>query len=203
MFYSLTGKVVFTDLNSCAVDVGGVAFRCLTSFNTLRKIGGTGENVTLYTYLSVREDALDLFGFYDAEELDCFKLLIGVNGVGPKAGLAILGALTPDKLSQAVSVGDVKAITAAQGIGPKIAQRIIVELKDKLAPFASAGSQGAAADGIFTSQPSGSRESEAIEALMSLGFTRSEAGIAVGKLDPGLEIDEMIKQALFNMGGKF
>ncbi|MBQ2812810.1 MAG: Holliday junction branch migration protein RuvA, partial [Clostridia bacterium] len=121
MFYSLTGTVVHTDETSVALSCGGVAFRCYTSFNTLRKIASTGETVTLYTYLAVREDALDLFGFADTDELDCFKILIGVSGVGPKAGLAILSQLTPDKLALAVASGDVKAITAAQGVGPKIA----------------------------------------------------------------------------------
>ena len=137
MFYSITGTVVHTDESSVALSCGGVAFRCFTSFNTLRKIASTGETVTLYTYLAVREDALDLFGFADTAELDCFKILIGVSGVGPKACLAILSQITPYKLALAVASGDVKAITAAQGVGPKIAQRIITEIKDKLAPFAT------------------------------------------------------------------
>ncbi len=199
MFYSLTGKVIHTDESSVALGCSGVAFRCYTSFNTLCKIGSTGETVTLYTYLSVREDALDLFGFADTAELDCFKILIGVSGVGPKAGLAILSRLTPDKLSQAVACGDVKAITAAQGIGPKIAQRIIVELKDKLAPFSSGVSSVGFSD--VTQNISGGAENDAVDALMSLGFSRSEASLAVGKLDKNLSLDDMIKQALLSLSG--
>lgn len=197
MFYSLTGNVVFTDESSVALSCSGVAFRCYTSFNTLCKIGSTGETVTLYTYLSVREDALDLFGFYDTAELDCFKILIGVSGVGPKAAIAILSRLTPDKLSQAVATGDVKAITAAQGIGPKIAQRIIVELKDKLAPFASGASAVDFSSVSAVTATAGG--SDAIDALMSLGYSRSEASLAVGKLDQSLPVDELIKQALMKL----
>ncbi|MBO5360872.1 MAG: Holliday junction branch migration protein RuvA [Clostridia bacterium] len=199
MFYSLTGKVVHTDESSVALSCSGVAFRCYTSFNTLCKIGSTGETVTLYTYLSVREDALDLFGFADTAELDCFKILIGVSGVGPKAGLAILSRLTPDKLSQAVACGDVKAITAAQGVGPKIAQRIIVELKDKLAPFSTGVSSVGFSD--VAQNISGSAENDAVDALMSLGFSRSEASLAVGKLEKNLSLDDMIKQALLSLSG--
>lgn len=201
MFYSLTGTVVYTDESSVAVSCGGVAFRCFTSFNTLRKIGSTGEKITLFTYLSVREDALDLFGFADTAELDCFKILISVSGVGPKAALAILSQLTPDKLAVAVASGDVKAITAAQGVGPKIAQRIVSELKDKLAPFAT----GAAAIEIAEVSAAASTDSgsEAVDALMSLGFSRTEASVAVGKLDPDLPVDELIKRALSGMTGGF
>lgn len=201
MFYSLTGTVVYTDESSVAVSCGGVAFRCFTSFNTLRRIGSTGETITVYTYLSVREDALDLFGFADTAELDCFKILISVSGVGPKAALAILSQLTPDKLALAVASGDIKAITAAQGVGPKIAQRIITELKDKLAPFAMGSSAVEMAEvKAAVSTDSGS---EAVDALMSLGFSRTEASVAVGKLDPDLPIDELIKRALSGMTGGF
>ncbi len=201
MFYSLTGTVVHTDETSVALSCGGVAFRCFTSFNTLRKIASTGETVTLYTYLSVREDALDLFGFADTDELDCFKILIGVSGVGPKAGLAILSQLTPDKLALAVASGDVKAITAAQGVGPKIAQRIITEIKDKLAPFAT----GVAAVQFAEVKAAVSQDSgnEAVDALMSLGFSRTEASVAVGRLDPSLPVDELIKKALLSLSGGF
>lgn len=197
MFYSLTGNVVYTDETSVALSCSGVAFRCYTSFNTLCKIGSTGETVTLYTYLSVREDALDLFGFYDTAELDCFKILIGVSGVGPKAAIAILSRLTPDKLSQAVATGDVKSITAAQGVGPKIAQRIIVELKDKLAPFATGVSSVDFSSVSAVNSSSGG--SDAVDALMALGYSRSEASLAVGKLDQSLPVDELIKQALMKL----
>ena len=200
MFYSVTGNVVFTDEATVAVECGGVAFRCFTSFNTLRKIGGAGQKVTLFTYLSVREDALDLFGFYDKDELDCFKLLITVSGVGPKAALAILSQLTPDKLALAVAAGDTKAITAAQGVGPKIAQRIFVELKDKLNVF-SDSSAGGSLD-LITRSAASSNAAEAIEALTALGFSKSESSIAVGKLDPEDSVDNLIKKALSALSSK-
>lgn len=195
MFYSLTGSVVFTDENSIALDCGGVAFRLFTTTNTLGECAPVGEVQTLFTHLNVREDALDLFGFATKNELDCFKMLTGVTGVGPKAGLAILSALTPDMLAVSVAGGDVKAITAAQGVGPKIAQRIVLELKGKLDAFAtsSEGLGNIAAAQKATVSYAGE---DAANALVMLGYTRSEASIAVGKLDGTLSTEEMIKQAL-------
>lgn len=195
MFYSITGTVVFSDENSVAVDCNGVAFRLFTTLNTLKKCAPVGEKQTLYTVLNVREDALDLFGFADKNELDCFKLLTSVSGVGPKAGLAVLSQLTPDKLALSVAGGDVKAITAAQGVGPKIAQRIVLELKGKLDAFAldsKALGDIAAAQKATVSYAG----EDAVNALIMLGYSRSEASIAVGKLDGSLSTEDMIKQAL-------
>ena len=194
MFYSITGKTVYIDSSSVAVDCGGVAFRCNATFNTLRKIGSLGETVTLYTYLNVREDALDMFGFYDTAELDCFKLLINVTGVGPKAALAILSQLTPDRLAVCVASGDVKAITAAQGVGAKIAQRVVLELKDKLKSYISQ-ENGEEIASINAASASDSGE-EAVAALVMLGYGKSEAAAAVGRLDQTLSAEELIKQAL-------
>ncbi len=132
MIYSVTGNVVDFDANTVCVDVNGVAFRCMTTFTTSQKCASTGMKVTLYTYLNVREDAMELFGFYDKTEMDCFKMLITVNGVGPKMGLAILSEMTPDKVALSIAAGDHKALTKANGVGPKLAQRICMELKDKV-----------------------------------------------------------------------
>ena len=195
MFYSLTGKVVFSDENSVALECGGVAFRLFTTLNTFKKCAPAGQVQTLYTHLNVREDALDLFGFADKNELDCFKMLTGVTGVGPKAGLAILSQLTPDMLAVSVAGGDVKSITAAPGVGPKLAQRIVLELKGKLDAFAS--SSAAMGDIAAASKASVSYAGEdAVNALVMLGYSRSEASIAVGKLDGNLSTEDMIKQAL-------
>ena len=195
MFYSLTGNVIFTDLNSVALECGGVGFRCLTLTNTLRDVD-VHEKTTLYTHLNVREDALDLFGFSTEYELEWFKLLIGVTGVGPKAALAILSELSPDKLALAVSAGDVKAITRAQGVGPKIAQRVILELKDKaksaLSSFGEVSSQADDVAEVFGS----SNTSEAVAALTMLGYSQSEAALAVSKVDASLPTDQIIKQCL-------
>ena len=201
MFYSLTGNIIYSDLNSVAVECSGVGFKCFTTMNTLRKIGGSGSKVTLYTHLNVREDALDLFGFADTYELDFFKLLISVSGVGPKAALAILSELDPDKLALCIASGDSKAITRAQGVGPKLAQRVVLELKDKVKGIAHEDAEGydlAAAEAAASSAAG----SEAVSALMVLGYTQSEAATAVGKLDQSLSVEEMIKQALRSLAGR-
>lgn len=187
--------MVYLDTQSVALETGGVAFKCSTTLTTLKKIGEKGSTATLYTYLNVREDALDLFGFYTEQELECFKLLISVSGVGPKAALAILSELTPDKLALCLATGDSKSITRAQGVGPKLAQRVVLELKDKLAkglelPADSPEIQAAglaAADG---------NASEAVSALVMLGYSQSEAAVAVSKLDNTLPVEDLIKQAL-------
>ncbi len=195
MFYSITGRVVHRDTQSVAVETGGVAFQCSTTLSTLKTIGEKGSTATLYTYLNVREDALDLFGFATEQELECFKLLISVSGVGPKAALSILSELTPDKLALCLATGDSKSITRAQGVGPKLAQRVVLELKDKLAkglelPADSPEIQAAglaAADG---------NAAEAVSALTMLGYSQSEAAMAVSKLDGDLPVEALIKQAL-------
>ena len=194
MFYSITGGVVFTDESSVALDCGGVAFRLFATQQTLKKCSVIGDVITLYTHLNVREDALDLFGFYDKNELDCFKLLTAVSGVGPKAALAILSQLTPDRLAVCVAGGDVKAITAAQGVGPKLAQRVVLELRGKLDGFAGSDALGdiAAAQKATVSYAG----EDAVNALVMLGYSRAEASIAVGRLDANLSTEEMIKQAL-------
>ena len=195
MFYSITGRVVHRDTQFVALETGGVAFQCSTTLSTLKTIGEKGSTATLYTYLNVREDALDLFGFATEQELECFKLLISVSGVGPKAALSILSELTPDKLALCLATGDSKSITRAQGVGPKLAQRVVLELKDKLAkglelPADSPEIQAAglaAADG---------NAAEAVSALVMLGYSQSEAAMAVSKLDGDLPVEALIKQAL-------
>ncbi|MGN0467159.1 MAG: Holliday junction branch migration protein RuvA [Acutalibacteraceae bacterium] len=195
MFYSITGNVVFTDLSSVAIECSGVSFRCLTSSNTLRNIN-KNDKVTLFTYLSVREDALELFGFLTEYELEWFKNLIGVTGVGPKAALAILSQLTPDKLALCIYSGDVKTITQAQGVGPKIAQRVILELKDKAKTSVSSGGSAIASFEDVSFADGAPETSEAVAALTMLGYSQSEATAAVSKVDPTLSVEEIIKQSL-------
>ena len=194
MFYSLTGKVVAIEDTAVALQCGGIAFRCMTTLNTISKIGRTGEEATLFTHLNVREDAMDLFGFYTQQELDCFKQLISVSGVGPKAALAILSQLSPDKLALCIASGDVKSIIKAQGVGPKLAQRVVLELKDKF----SAGLAQGGVSVVDTASPSqaGGNRAEAVEALIMLGYSRTEAASAIGKLDSSLPAEELIRLAL-------
>ena len=132
MFYSLSGKLIVKSGSTAVVECGGVGFTCGVTLQTLQRLPQIGEPVTLYTHLSVREDALDLFGFADPAELDFFRLLIGVSGIGPKVALAVLSQLPPDRLALCIATGDAKSITRAQGVGPKVAQRIVMELKDKV-----------------------------------------------------------------------
>ena len=195
MFYSITGKIVYIDTQSVAIETGGVAFRCSTTLTTIKRIGEKGSTATLYTYLNVREDALDLFGFADEQELECFKLLIGVSRVGPKAARTILSELTPDKLALCLATGDSKAITRAPGVGPKLAQRVVLELKDKLAKGLelSAVTPEIEAAGIAAAEGSAA---EAVSALTMLGYSQSEAAAAVAKLDASLSVEDMIRQAL-------
>ncbi len=194
MFFSLTGELAYTDNNSAAVDVGGVAYLCYVSYNTLKELGPIGSTVTLYTYLKVAEDVMDLYGFFDKEELDAFKLLISVSGVGPKAGLAILSEMTPSQLYLAIASGDAKSMTAAQGIGPKVAQRVCLELKDKVGKLGATG--GATFASAVTASTGKGDAPKAIAALVGLGYSQSEAAIAVGNCDQSLPVDQLIKQAL-------
>ena len=193
MIYSLTGKVVALDRNGLAVQCGGIAFFCFSTMNTLKNVALNTET-TVYTYLNVREDAMELYGFTTQNELDSFKQLITVSGVGPKAALAILSVLTPDKLALSIASGDAKAITTAQGVGAKIANRIILELKNKF----STELTEAQSELVGAVQMTAGAENvgEAIEALVQLGYSRSEAAAALGKLDSTLPVEELIRQAL-------
>ena len=138
MFYYVKGELVMTDPQSAVVDCGGVGYKLTVSMNTLSRLTELGKKVCLYTHFSVREDAVELFGFYDTEELYAFRLLISVSGVGPKAAIAILSLLSPAKFAVAVSTGDTKTLSKASGVGAKTAARIVLELKDKVSATAVA-----------------------------------------------------------------
>ncbi|MDE5994652.1 MAG: Holliday junction branch migration protein RuvA [Oscillospiraceae bacterium] len=193
MFYSVSGTVVDYSPNFVAVDAGGVAFLCFTSMQTASKCSIIGEKVTLFTYLNVREDAIELYGFYDKGELDCFKMLIGVSGVGAKMALSLLSEYTPDKIILSIAAGDHKMLTKASGIGPKLAQRIVLELKDKIGALSADASESIAA---VSSVAQNSSTSEAVAALVMLGYSQSEASVAVSNLDPSLTVEALIKQSL-------
>lgn len=193
MIYSLTGEIVAVEPNGFAIQCGGIAFFCFSTMNTMTKIGAKGNKATVYTYLNVREDAMELYGFATQNELDAYKQLITVSGVGPKAAIAILSALTPDQLALSIASGDVKAITKAQGVGAKIAQRIVLELKNK---FSTDLTQEQSEVVAAVQSTSGGDYGEAIEALIQLGYSRSEAAVAVGKLDKSLPVEELIRLAL-------
>ena len=197
MFYYLDGTVAEILPGLAVIDCGGVGYACMTTNNTLSQLK-KGEKKKLYTYLNVGESIFDLYGFATQNELNSFKLLLGVSGVGPKAALAILSANTPEGLAMAIVTEDAKSLTAAQGIGKKIAQRIILELKDKLAKEQSSFSaQGGGA--VPVSLP-GDKGSEAAAALAVLGYGSQEIGLALKGIDmDALPLEEIIRQALKKM----
>ena len=196
MFYSVRGTLIHLEPGIAVVECGGVGFKCLTSLHTLRSLPQVGEETTLYTYLNVREDALDLFGFATQSELSCFKMLTGVTGVGPKVGLAILSELTPEQVAAAGATGDSRALTRASGVGPKLAQRIALELRDKVKGMRAAAGT-ALAGPVSASENAGS----AVEALTVLGYSPTEASSIVARFDSSLPVEELIRLSLRSMDG--
>lgn len=194
MLYNLKGTLTVSDVNFIVVECGGVGFKCFTTLNTVKQIGKTGDTVNVYTYLAVREDAMDLYGFSSLAELDAFKLLITVSGIGPKAAVSILSQLSPDKLAVCIASGDAKAITRAQGVGKKTAERVVLELKDKMGAIAVGDVSDAVSSAASVS--SNSDSAEAVEALVALGYAQSDAAVVVGAMDKSLSVDEMIRLGL-------
>ena len=200
MFYYLDGTVAEILPYLAVIDCGGVGYACKTTNNTLASLK-KGQRGKLYTYLNVGEGIFELYGFATQNELNSFKLLISVSGVGPKAALAILSSGTPESLAMAIVTGDEKSLTAAPGIGKKIAQRIILELKDKMAKESAAGGldfsggKGAPVTPLFTS-----KATEAAQALAVLGYSSQEVQMALKGVDvEDLPLEEIIRQSLKKM----
>ncbi|MDY4661341.1 Holliday junction branch migration protein RuvA [Pseudoflavonifractor capillosus] len=199
MFYYVKGPVVHMAPYLAVVDCGGVGYACRTTNNTLARLR-KGETATLYTHLNVREDAMELYGFASENELSCFQLLISVSGVGPKAALSILSSTSPEGLATSIITGDEKALTVAPGIGKKIAQRIILELKDKLAKGQLSTPGGESYGGTGVTVIPQNKASEAAAALAVLGYSQAEAAAALKNIDmEALALEEIIKQALKKM----
>lgn len=194
MLYNIKGILTVSDVNFIVVECGGVGFKCYTTLNTIKSIGTVGSEVNVYTHLSVREDAMDLYGFSTLNELDAFKLLITVSGIGPKAAVAILSELTPDKLALCIASGDAKSITKAQGVGKKTAERVVLELKDKMGNIAIG--EGASVVSAASTVLESSNSAEAVEALVALGYSQSDAAVIVGSMDKSMPVDDMIRLAL-------
>ena len=196
MFYYVSGTVAEIGPNLAVIDCGGVGYACATTNYTISRLK-KGERAKLFTYLHVREEIFELFGFSSQQELSSFKMLIGVSGVGPKAALAILSSTTPNNLALAIVTGDEKALPAAPGIGKKIAQRIILELKDKLAKeqtsFSSDGPVPVIAAG------GANKAGEASAALAVLGYGTPEIAAALKGVDMEQPLEEIIRQALKKM----
>jgi len=197
LFYHINGKVTAIEPNLAVIDCWGIGFALNATVNTLSRLQ-IGESAKLYTYEHIREDSYDLFGFFDKQEKRCFEMLIGVSGVGPKAAISILSSSTPEGLAMAVISGDEKALTAAPGIGKKIAQRILLELKDKIAKETSGFDMRG---GSSSSVPVGtSKLSDAVSALAVLGYSNSEITVVMKDIDvDNTALEDIIKQALRKM----
>lgn len=198
MLYSLTGKLVYHDAESIAIQCGGVAYQCTTTLSTLAAVKDMGEEVTVFTHMNVRDNAVDLFGFSAKTELECFRLLTTVTGIGPRVGISILSAMTPDQVMLSIAADDYKALTIAPGVGRKLAQRIVLELKDKVESEDLL--KAVSGDSAPVSLSTGGNISEAISALVVLGYSQTEAATAVGSLSPDLTVEELIKAALKTLG---
>lgn len=194
MIYSLNGILIHKDEDIAVIECSGVGYSCIVSNNTLSRLPKVGQKVTLLTHLYVKDDAMMLVGFYDNKELECFKMLRTVNGVGIKSAIAILSFLTPEQLALAVVGGDLKSITRAPGIGKKVGQRIILELKDKMKNDDIAKGISQVSETVSSSE--NSNIGEAIDALLVLGYEQSDIVSVVSKLDKNLSTEEIIKLAL-------
>ena len=201
MIYSVRGKITVKELNLAVIECAGVGYACRTTYTTISKIGKIGSECLLYTYLYIREDMAELFGFSTQQELNCFKMLISVSGVGPKAALAILSDVTPEKFAMLVASGDSKLFTKTKGIGAKTAQRIVLELKDKIAKDSGLKTDFADIPSVASVQESTSL-SEALEALMVLGYTQGEVMPILAKADQTLSTQDLIKEVLKAMSKK-
>lgn len=193
MFYYIKGELVHKGENFVAIDVNGVCYKVFTSLTSLSRAGEIGSKLMVFTYLHIREDIMDLYGFTTEEELTMFTQLISVSGVGPKAALAILSITTPERFALAVVTGDTKLITKAAGVGPKMAQRVVLELKDRLKKMDISSAMDSEAEEIEYSADS---INEAVNALVVLGYSLQEAKRAVSKASPADSVEDIIKTAL-------
>ena len=201
MYYSLRGTLTASDGRMAVVECGGVGYLCTISLQTHGSLPPLGEQVMLYTYLSVREDAMELYGFATLAERECFKMLTQVSGVGAKVAVAILSTLTADQVAFSILTGDSKSLTAAPGVGPKLAQRIVLELKDKFAKGQAEFSAGSLSASIPATVGTGNR-GEAIAALAALGYSQAEAAAALANCAEDLSVEDLIRTGLKKLAAR-
>ncbi len=202
MIYCLTGKIVKKSMSAVVLSCGGVGYYAQCPASVAGALPGVGKEATLYTVMSVTENDVSLYGFATEEQQACFEMLTAVSGVGPKVGLAILSVMEPQRVALAISAGDHKAFKAATGVGPKLAQRIVLELKDKVAKGFVDGISLEDVAGAASGEPASQSSAQAIAALVSLGYSQSEAALAISKIDATLPVEEIIKLALRGMAGR-
>ena len=202
MIYCLTGNLVKKRMNAVVLSCGGVGYSAQCPASVAGALPGVGKEATIYTVMSITENDVSLYGFATEQQQACFEMLTAVSGVGPKVGLAILSVMEPDRVALAISAGDHKAFKAASGVGPKLAQRIVLELKDKVAKGFVDGISLEDVAGASADTQASQGSSQAIAALVSLGYSQSEAALAVSKIDAALPVEEIIKLALRSMAGR-
>lgn len=202
MIYCLTGKIIKKSLNAVVISCGGVGYYAQCPASVAGALPGVGKEATLYTVMSVTENDVSLYGFATEGQQSCFEMLTSVSGVGAKVGLAILSVMEPDRVALAISAGDHKAFKAASGVGPKLAQRIVLELKDKVAKGFVDGISLEDVAGAATESAASQSSTQAVAALVSLGYSQSEAALAISKIDASLPVEEIIKLALRSMAGR-
>lgn len=200
MIYSLKGKIISKENNLAVIECGGVGYACRTTLNTLSSLEcDNSRDTLLYTFMSVHENGIELFGFLTKQELNCFKMLLSVSGVGAKVGLSILSDFTPEQFAMLVASGNSKALTKTKGIGAKTAQRIILELKDKIMADVPEYDTGSSVINISSGN---SARSEALEGLMVLGYNQSEIMPVLAGIKENLDTAGFIREALRIIGTK-
>ncbi len=199
MIYSLKGKLIHRTPAFAVIECGGVGYKCLTSLMSLRDMPDIGSEVTLYTLMNVREDAVELFGFTTTEERECFSMLTSVSGVGAKVGTAILSEFTPEQVAVCIASDDPKSLTKASGVGNKLAQRIVLELKDKVKKL-NAGSSGVKLPVGSAATAAFGNVKNAIDALAVLGYDSSEIMPVISQFDSSLSVEELIHLTLLEFG---
>ncbi len=197
MIYSVKGTLIHIESGFAVVECGGIGYKVNTTITTQKELK-LNSTVMLYTYMNVREDAVELFGFYSKGELSTFKLLISVSGVGPKVALAILSELSSETIALSVSSGDYKTLTRASGVGPKLAQRIVLELKDKIKGFTTGSDDMVVSKGSVIADTG--NISKAVSALAVLGYSAADVTPILSKLDPTLSVEQLIGLTLKQMG---
>lgn len=198
MFYYLEGVITVIGQNLAVVDIGGAGYACMTTLSTLSHLE-TGKKARLYTYCNIKEDAFDIYGFFDLSEKRCFELLLGVSGVGPKAALSILSSATPESLALAIIGDDEAALTVAPGVGKKLAQRIILELKDKVSKETTSLKASGFVPPRGDASQLGIKQRDAAAALAVLGYSQGEISAAMRGLDVNaLSVEEIIREVLKN-----
>lgn len=177
------------------IENSGIGYKVFVTDRVIEYVSKNNQNVKIYTYMNVKEDEISLFGFLDKDELNIFEKLITISGVGPKGAVSLLNAMSPSEISLAIITSDIKALSKGQGIGKKTAERIALELKDKIEIFDTIQTKKEA----FNQAENDTDKKEAIEALISLGFSKSEAVLAINKIDEDLPLDKLISKALKNL----